>query len=93
MVQTPEVAAVTIAAQTTPPEAEPADGGIFNPTTLLLIVVAFGLYLWFMRRRGLEQRLRERQRETARAEAEQSARDVAHVMRRASAEASCRRRD
>lgn len=76
----------TLAQTETPPpggEAAPA-GGFGNPMTFLLLVVA-ALFLWWTmrRRRSREERLRTLHREQSVAQAEESARNVAHLMRSA----------
>jgi hypothetical protein len=56
-------------------------GGLGNPSTLILIVLAVAAFLWFRNRnRALEERLL-RQRQERLVEAEQSAYQVANVMR------------
>lgn len=66
---------------TRPPAQQPT-GGFGNPTTLILLLVALAIFLWNMRRRrAIEERMLTQRREQLRAEAEMSARNVAHVMR------------
>lgn len=84
--------AIVIARQTEPPPGEALDptAGFANPTTLLLLIVGAGFLWWNMRRRRMfEERLREQRREEAVTHAEQSAQNVALIMReRASPEAA-----
>jgi heme exporter protein D len=57
-------------------------GALGSPTTLLLILMAALLLFWNMRRRrAFEERTQAQRREQRLAEAEQSAREVANVMR------------
>ncbi len=69
-------------AETTP--GDQATGGLGNPMTLLLLLIAAGFLWWNMRRRRqFEDRLREQRRAESVAQAEQSALNVAHIMREA----------
>lgn len=67
----------------TEPEAPAGGGGALgNPTTLLLIILAAVFLFWNMRRRrAFEERMQAQRREQRLVEAEQSAREVANVMR------------
>lgn len=70
-----------VAAQT---EDSPAAPGGFNPTTLVLLLVAAAFFWWSMRRRRVaEERLREQRRQETITHAEQSAQNVANIMRSA----------
>lgn len=83
--QAAKSAARAVFAQTeeTPGGDQPT-GGFGNPMTLLLLLVAAGFLWWNMRRRRqFEDRLREQRRADAAAQAEQSAMNVAHIMRAA----------
>lgn len=64
-------------------------GGIASPMTFLLLAILAAFFWWSMRRRrAQEERFRElRQQETV-AHAEESARNVAHIMRQAPTRAS-----
>ena len=69
--------------------SEPASGGIFNPMTLLPIALLLLFILWTMRRRRVqEERFREMRRQETIMNAEESARNVAHIMRQAPTRAS-----
>ncbi len=71
--------------ETPPPGGDAAPtGGFGNPMTFLLLVVA-ALFLWWTmrRRRTQEERMRALHREQSVAQAEESARNVAHLMRAA----------
>ncbi len=69
--------------------SEPAQGGGLNPMTLLPIALLVVFILWTMRRRRTqEERFRELRREETIAHAEESARNVAHIMRQAPTRAS-----
>jgi hypothetical protein len=81
MAQTPQPGET--GATETPPPAGGQGGGIFsNPTTLLLLALLVGFILWNRRRRTeIEARMRAQRREREET-AQQSAMNVAHIMRR-----------
>src|SRR5262245_61650895 len=83
MAQTPQAeATVTSTAQTTPPPSGQPDFGLGNPTTIILILFAVGVFWWSMRRRrALEERMQDQRRAETMASAEESARQIAHIMR------------
>lgn len=65
-------------------EDAPSAPGGFNPTTLLLLIVAAAFFWWSMRRRRVvEERLREQRRQETITHAQESAQNVAHIMRTA----------
>jgi hypothetical protein len=69
-------------AQTDTPEAP--QGGIASPVTFLLLAVLAVFFLWSMRRRRVqEERFRELRRQETETHAEESARNIAHIMRQA----------
>jgi hypothetical protein len=69
----------SVAGQT---EDAPAGPGGFNPTTLLLLIVAAAFFWWSMRRRRVvEERLREQRRQETVTHAQESAQNVANIMR------------
>jgi hypothetical protein len=81
LLQADTPAATGIAGQTE--EAPPAPGG-FNPTTLLLLIVAAAFFWWSMRRRRVvEERMREQRRLETVTHAQESAQNVANIMRTA----------
>lgn len=64
--------------------AEPGPGGIASPMTfLLLVILAVFFWLSMRRRRVQEERFREQRRQETVTNAEESARNVAHIMRQA----------
>lgn len=74
-------------AQTDAPESP--QGGIANPMTFLLLAILAAFFWWSMRRRRLQdERFREQRRQETVTHAEESARDVAHIMRQAPTRAS-----
>src|SRR3954469_3607709 len=85
MAQTPQAeATVTSTGQTNPPAEGQPDFGIGNPTTILLLLFAVGIFWWSMRRRrAFEERMTAQRRAENIASAEQSAREIAHIMRQA----------
>ena len=89
MAQTPQAGEPGGSTETPPAAGGPASGLLSNPTTLLLIALLVGFILWNRRKRTeMEARLQTQRRERE-ATAEQSAMNVAHIMRRpASPEAS-----
>jgi hypothetical protein len=68
-------------------QADPSgspQGGIANPMTFLLLAILAIFFWWSMRRRRMqEERFREQRREETVTHAEESARNVAHIMRQA----------
>ena len=69
--------------------AESPQGGIANPMTFLLLAILAIFFWWSMRRRRMqEERFREQRREETVTHAEESARNVAHIMRQAPTRAS-----
>lgn len=63
---------------------ESPQGGIANPMTFLLLAILAVFFWWSMRRRRVqEERFREQRREETVTHAEESARNVAHIMRQA----------
>ncbi len=84
MAQTPQAeATVPATGEPTPPAADAAPG-LGNPTTILLLLLLLGVFWWSMRRRrSLEERLQTQRRQENLAMAEQSAQDVANIMRSA----------
>jgi micrococcal nuclease len=81
MAQTPQPGET--GATETPPPAGGQAGGIFsNPTTLLLLALLVGFILWNRRKRTeIEARMQAQRREREET-AQQSAMNVAHIMRR-----------
>ncbi len=81
MAQTPQPGET--GATETPPPAGGQAGGLFgNPTTWLLLVLLLGFILWNRRKRTeIESRMRAQRREREET-AQQSAMNVAHIMRR-----------
>jgi hypothetical protein len=74
-------------AQADPTESSP--GGMFNPATLLPILLLILFILWTMqRRKAQEERFRELRRQETITHAQESARNVAHIMRQAPTRAS-----
>lgn len=68
---------------------QPPQGGIASPMTFLLLVILAVFFWWSMRRRkAQEERYREQRREETVTHAEESARNVAHIMRQAPTRAS-----
>lgn len=64
--------------------SESPQGGIANPMTFLLLVILAVFFWWSMRRRRMqEERFREQRRQETVTHAEESARNVAHIMRQA----------
>lgn len=62
----------------------PPQGGIANPMTFLLLAILAAFFWWSMRRRRMqEERFREQRRQETVNHAEESARNVAHIMRQA----------
>lgn len=69
--------------------AESPQGGIANPMTFLLLAILAVFFWWSMRRRRVQdERFREQRREETVTHAEESARNVAHIMRQAPTRAS-----
>lgn len=69
--------------------SEPSPGGGLNPMTLLPVALLVVFILWTMRRRrAQEERYREQRRQETVTHAEESARNVAHIMRQAPTRAS-----
>lgn len=63
---------------------ESPQGGIANPMTFLLLAILAIVFWWSMRRRRIqEERFREQRRQETVTHAEESARNVAHIMRQA----------
>jgi len=83
MAQTPQAeATVTSTGQTNPPVEGQPDFGIGNPTTILLLLVAVAIFWWSMRRRrSVEERMTAQRRAENIASAEESAREIANIMR------------
>lgn len=68
---------------------EPPQGGIASPMTFLLLAILAAFFWWSMRRRRVqEERFREMRRQETVTHAEESARNVAHIMRQAPTRAS-----
>jgi hypothetical protein len=68
---------------------EPSGGGIANPMTFLLLAILAVFFWWSMRRRrAQEERFREQRRQETVTHAEESARNIAHIMRQAPTRAS-----
>jgi hypothetical protein len=64
--------------------AEPPQGGITSPVSLVLLLILLLFFLWGMRRRRIqEERFRELRRQETVTHAEESARNIAHIMRQA----------
>lgn len=69
--------------------AEPPQGGIASPVTFILLAILALFFLWSMRRRRVqEERFREQRRQETVTNAEESARNIAHIMRQAPTRAS-----
>lgn len=69
--------------------AEPPQGGIASPVTFILLGILALFFLWSMRRRRVqEERFREQRRLETVTNAEESARNIAHIMRQAPTRAS-----
>jgi hypothetical protein len=69
--------------------AEPPQGGIASPMTFLLLAILAVFFWWSMRRRRVqEERYREQRRQETVTNAEESARNIAHIMRQAPTRAS-----
>ncbi|MFT4041512.1 MAG: hypothetical protein QM692_25230, partial [Thermomicrobiales bacterium] len=68
-------------------QSDPGDagqGGMANPPILLLLAVLVAFFLWSRRRRRIqEERFQAMRRHETVTHAEESARDVAHIMRQA----------
>lgn len=68
---------------------ESPQGGIANPMTFLLLAILAVFFWWSMRRRrAQEERFREQRRQETITHAEESARNIAHIMRQAPTRAS-----
>ena len=68
---------------------ESPQGGIANPMTFLLLAILAAFFWWSMRRRRMqEERFREQRRQETVTHAEESARNIAHIMRQAPTRAS-----
>lgn len=69
--------------------SESPQGGLANPMAFLLLAILAAFFWWSMRRRRMqEERFREQRREETVTHAEESARNVAHIMRQAPTRAS-----